>query len=112
MSQYDDLQDPIAVELLSVIDGQISLQLAELFAVLADPSRLRIISALSHHELNVTTLAALVGMSQPATSHHLRLLRTQRLVRVRREGRQTFYALDDEHVHDLVDRAIAHVQHR
>jgi len=97
---------------LLVLDTDTATALADVFAVMADPNRLRIISALAHHELNVGDLAALVGMSQPATSHHLRLLRAQRIVRVRRDGRQIFYALDDEHIHDLLDRGVAHVQHK
>ncbi|MEP7284293.1 MAG: metalloregulator ArsR/SmtB family transcription factor [Chloroflexota bacterium] len=104
-------QNPPDLSEITLLDTETSMRLAEVFAVLADPSRLRIISALSHHELNVGDLAELVGMSQPATSHHLRLLRTQRIVRMRKVGRQTFYALDDTHIHDLLDRGIAHVQH-
>jgi ArsR family transcriptional regulator, lead/cadmium/zinc/bismuth-responsive transcriptional repressor len=95
----------------TVIDLQTATHLAEIFAALADPTRLRIISALSHHELNVGELSRLIGSSESATSHQLRLLRTQRIVRTRKEGRQVYYALDDEHIHDLLDRGIAHVEH-
>jgi ArsR family transcriptional regulator len=98
-------------ETITVIDSQTATRLAEIFAALADPTRLRIISALSHHELNVGELSRLIGTSESATSHQLRLLRTQRIVRTRKEGRQVFYALDDEHIHDLLDRGIAHVEH-
>ncbi len=106
MSQYDTSAPPI-----TILDQTTADQLAEIFAALGDPSRLRIISALSHHELNVGDLSRLVGMSESATSHQLRVLRTLRVVRVRRAGRQMFYALDDDHVHELLDRGIAHVQH-
>jgi DNA-binding transcriptional ArsR family regulator len=102
MSQY---------ETLIVIDSPTAVRLAEIFAALADPTRLRIISALSHHELNVGELSRLIGTSESATSHQLRLLRAQRIVRTRKEGRQVYYALDDEHIHDLLDRGIAHVEH-
>jgi ArsR family transcriptional regulator, lead/cadmium/zinc/bismuth-responsive transcriptional repressor len=98
-------------EPVTVIDSQTANRLAEIFAALADPTRLRIISALSHHELNVGDLSRLIGTSESATSHQLRLLRTQRIVRTRKEGRQVYYALDDEHIHDLLDRGIAHVEH-
>jgi ArsR family transcriptional regulator, lead/cadmium/zinc/bismuth-responsive transcriptional repressor len=98
-------------EAVTVIDLQTANHLAEIFAALADPTRLRIISALSHHELNVGELSRLIGSSESATSHQLRLLRTQRIVRTRKEGRQVYYALDDEHIHDLLDRGIAHVEH-
>ncbi len=86
-------------------------RLAEIFAALSDPTRLRMISAMSHHELSVGELSRLVGISESATSHQLRLLRSQRIVRARKSGRQVFYALDDEHVHDLLDRGLAHVAH-
>lgn len=99
------------VPITDVIDAEKAIRLAEVFAALADPSRLRIISALAHHKLSVTQICELVGMSQPAVSHHLRLLRVQRVVRADKEGRQVFYSLDDEHIHDLLDRGLAHVEH-
>lgn len=95
-----------------VIDVDLANRLAEIFAAMADPGRLRIISALSHHELSVGELSALIEMSESATSHQLRLLRTMRIVRARKVGRQVFYALDDDHIHDLLDRGVAHVQHQ
>ncbi len=106
MSQYETSAQPI-----TILDVETATRLAEIFAALGDPSRLRIIAALAHHELNVGDLSRLVGMSESATSHQLRVLRTLRVVRVRRAGRQMFYALDDDHIHELLDRGIAHVQH-
>jgi len=94
-----------------VIDAEKARRLAEVFGALADPSRLRIISALAHRKLSVGQLCDIVGMSQPAVSHHLRLLRVQRVVRAEKEGRQVFYSLDDDHIHDLLDRGLAHVDH-
>lgn len=104
MSQYSTAHSPI--------DTSTAEQLAQIFAALADPNRLRIISALAHHELNVRRLAELVDMTESATSHQLRLLRTQRIVRARKEGRQVFYFLDDDHIHDLLDRGLAHLDHK
>ena len=106
MSQYDTAAQPI-----TVLDAETAIRLAEIFAALGDANRLRIISALAHHELNVGDLSRLVGMSESATSHQLRVLRSLRVVQVRKLGRQVFYSLDDEHIHDLLDRGIAHVQH-
>jgi DNA-binding transcriptional ArsR family regulator len=106
------MSDPEApVHSLEIIDAVVANRLAEVFAALADPTRLRIISALSHHELNVGELSKLVAMTESAISHQLRLLRTMRIVRTRKVGRQVFYSLDDDHIHDLLDRAVAHVQH-
>lgn len=83
---------------------------SEIFKLLADPTRVRILDALSHGERCVCDLAALVGISESAMSHQLRLLRTARLVRPRREGRQAFYALDDHHVIGLLRDARKHVE--
>lgn len=84
--------------------------LAETFQALGDPSRVRIVWALSKGELCVGDIASLLEMSQPAVSHHLRTLRDLDLVRVRREGRTCFYALDDEHIEDLLHSGIEHVE--
>jgi DNA-binding transcriptional ArsR family regulator len=85
-------------------------ELAETFRTLGDPTRVRILDALSHGELCVCDLAALVRMSESAVSHQLRLLRSLRLVRPRREGRMVFYALDDKHIIMLFRMGLRHVQ--
>ena len=89
--------------------GDVS-DLAETFRALGDPTRVRILDALSHGELCVCDLAALVGMSESAVSHQLRLLRNLRLVRPRRDGRMVFYALDDRHIITLFRQGLRHVQ--
>ncbi len=94
-----------------LIDGPSATRLAEVFKTLSDPSRVRIISALSHTELCVHDLAATLGMSQSAVSHQLRSLREMRLVRYRREGRRVYYRLDDEHIRDLFLRGLEHIEH-
>jgi len=87
------------------------LHLAELFRALGDPSRVRIIAALLDGEINVGALAEIVGISESAVSHQLRTLRQMRLVRARKQGREVYYALDDEHVIDLFRRSLDHVLH-
>lgn len=84
--------------------------LAETFRVLGDPTRVRILDALSHGELCVCDLATLVGQSESAVSHQLRLLRTLRIVKPRRDGRMVFYALDDRHIITLFRQGLRHVQ--
>ena len=84
--------------------------LAESFRMLGDPTRVRILDALSKAELCVCHLAGLLGLSQSAVSHQLRLLRNLRLVRSRRAGRMVFYALDDQHILSLFEQGLAHVQ--
>jgi ArsR family transcriptional regulator len=104
--------EPDAVRTLAVtLDEHTAAQLAELFRAFGDASRVRLISALVQGELNVSALAEVVGISESAVSHHLRGLRQMRLVRFRREGRQVFYALDDDHVADLFRRGLEHVEH-
>lgn len=94
------------------LDLDTAAQMAELFSTMSDASRVRIIAALSAgEEMNVGELAARVDISHSAVSHHLRHLRQMRLVRARKEGRYVYYALDDEHVHDLFRCGLEHVTH-
>lgn len=86
-------------------------RLGELFKALGDPTRLRIISLLLENELCVHTLEAALGMSQSSISHQLRVLRQLHLVRFRKEGRHVYYALDDEHVRELVQQGLLHIEH-
>jgi len=83
-------------------------EVAETFSMLGDPTRARILQALSLEELCVSDLSALLEVSQSAASHQLRLLRDRRLVAVRRVGRHTFYRLRDEHIRTLVDMGVSH----
>jgi ArsR family transcriptional regulator, lead/cadmium/zinc/bismuth-responsive transcriptional repressor len=84
--------------------------LAETFRVLGDPTRVRMLDALSGGELCVCDIASLVGISESAVSHQLRLLRGMRLVRPRRAGRLVFYAVDDQHILELLKQAWTHVE--
>ena len=84
--------------------------LADTFSALGDPTRVRILDVLSHGELCVCDLAAVLGLSQSAVSHQLRLLRGIRLVRPRREGRIVFYSLDDQHIISIFKQTLQHVE--
>ncbi len=94
-----------------LVDGLTATRMAESFKALSDPTRVRIISALTHAELCVCDIAAALGMSQSAISHQLRILRTLRLVKSRKEGRQVYYSLDDEHIYSLFQQGLDHVLH-
>src|SRR3970282_693196 len=87
-----------------------AIQLAELFSALSDTSRVRIISLLLEGEMSVSALAEGLKMSESAVSHQLRGLRQMRLVRARKEGRQVFYSLDDDHAAALFRQGLASVQ--
>ena len=92
------------------MSGDSGTGLAETFRALGDPTRVRILDALSHGELCVCDLAAVLSLSQSAVSHQLRFLRSLRLVKPRREGRMVFYSLDDRHVVDLLQQGLRHVE--
>ena len=93
------------------LDDRTAGDVAELFRALSDTSRVRLMAALIDGELNVGALAEAAGISESAVSHHLRGLRQMRMVRARKQGRQVFYMLDDQHVADLFLRGVAHIQH-
>jgi len=84
--------------------------LAETFKLLGDATRVRILDALSRAELCVCDIARLLGLTESAVSHQLRLLRGMRLVRPRRAGRMVFYALDDHHIVRLFAQGLEHVE--
>jgi DNA-binding transcriptional ArsR family regulator len=86
--------------------------LAETFKLLGDTTRVRILDALSRSELCVCDIAGLLGLSESAVSHQLRLLRGVRLVRPRRAGRMVFYTLDDQHIVGLFEQGLEHVEER
>lgn len=94
-------------EILPMQDAQ---QMSEFFTVLADPNRLRLISALAQQELCVCDLAATLGMGESAVSHQLRVLRSQRLVKYRKEGRNVYYSLADAHVMNLYQEVREHLK--
>ena len=84
--------------------------LAETFRVLGDPTRVKIVFALSNEELCVCDLATVVGASQSAVSHSLRTLRQMDLVRFRKVGKIAYYSLDDEHIGRLIEEGFDHVR--
>lgn len=86
-------------------------RLAEFLSILADPNRLRIISLLTEGERCVGDIAAAVAMSESAVSHQLRVLRANRLVDYRRQGRHIFYRLDDDHILTFYQALADHINH-
>jgi ArsR family transcriptional regulator len=87
----------------------IIIRLAETFKVLGDPTRTKIIFALSGGELCVCDIANLLDMSDSAISHQLRILRNLRLVKYRKQGKMAFYSLDDRHINELFEHGLEHV---
>ena len=96
----------------SMIPDEMLTTLAETFSALADSNRMKILFALAATELCVCDLAAVVGVSESAISQHLRVLRSLRWVKGRRNGRMVYYSLDDQHVRELLRVELEHLQGR
>ena len=95
-----------------LLDEESVIDLAETFRMLGDTTRVRILDALARTEVPVCDLADVLGLTQSAVSHQLRLLRSMRLVKSRRDGRHIYYTLDDDHILDLFEQGLEHVQER
>ena len=106
--------DPAKVSALkrTLLGNDSVVALAETFKVLGDTTRVRILDALARAELCVCDIARLLGLSESAVSHQLRLLRGMRLVRPRRAGRMVYYTLDDQHIVGLFEQGLEHVEER
>lgn len=106
---HEDVIKRVALE----IPGEILLhELADLFKVFGDGTRVRILHVLSVSEMCVCDIAAVLGMTQSAISHQLRTLKNARLVKNRRDGKVVYYSLDDEHVKHIFDQGMEHIKHR
>src|SRR3954454_3019399 len=94
----------------SPLDDATAAALAETFKLLGDTTRVRILDALARVEVPVCDLAQLLGLTQSAVSHQLRLLRSMRLVKSRRAGKHIYYVADDHHIVGLFEQGLEHVQ--
>ena len=90
-------------------DADTLFELADFFKVFGDSTRIRIMCALFERELSVCCIADVVGMEQSTVSHQLRVLRQENLVKVRREGKQSFYSLEDEHIKLIFEMGLEHI---
>lgn len=86
--------------------------LADLFKVLGDSTRIKILCALFQAEMCVCDISALLGMTQSAISHQLRVLKQARLVKYRKDGKVVYYSLDDEHVKSIFDQGLIHISEK
>ena len=110
--ESDRVDEERLAQLRAALPEAAALDLAETFRLLSDPGRLRLIAALLEaDELCVCDLSDATGLSQTACSHNLRLLRSQRLVRYRKQGRKVYYTLDDDHIRTLLEVALEHATH-
>lgn len=90
-------------------ESEILFELADLFKVFGDSTRLRIMYTLFDSERSVNDIAHTLNMEQSTISHQLRVLRTNKLVKIRREGKQIYYSLDDDHVKKVIEMGLDHV---
>ena len=104
---HEDVVEKVKSELPP---DEILYDLAELFKVFGDTTRIRILYAVFESELCVNDMAQLLGLSQTAVSHQLRVLKNNKLVRFRKEGKIVFYSLDDDHVRSIIEMGMEHVE--
>jgi len=101
--------DIVSILKKNKLEEEVVHNLAETFKVLGDPTRIRILHALKEKELCVCDLSELLDMSPSAVSHQLRVLRNNKLVKYRKEGRSVYYSLDDDHVICLFRQGLSHI---
>lgn len=94
-----------------MLDEHNTKRLAEIFKTLGDPTRIKILYVLSLTEMCVCDIADVLDMTQSAISHQLRVLRTMKLVKFRKEGKSAIYSLDDDHILQLFNQGMEHIKH-
>jgi ArsR family transcriptional regulator len=114
LSEYKCDCDTIHSDIISKVRAKMPPEerlydLAELFKVFGDTTRVKILSALFESEMCVCDIASLLNMNQSAISHQLRVLKTARLVKHRKDGKTVFYSLDDEHIKNIFDQGLEHI---
>lgn len=102
-------EDVVAAVRQQLEPDDVLLDMADMFKAFSDPTRLKIVNALLHSEMCVCDLTALLELTQPAVSHHLKALRQARLIKFRRDGKVAYYSLDDEHIQLLFDQCCTHI---
>jgi len=97
---------------LPILDEHTAAHVAELFRAFSDTSRVRILSAILDQELNISALAAMIGLTESAVSHHMRGLRQMHLVQTRREGKEVYYSVIDPHIIELFQQGVRHIREK
>lgn len=101
--------DHVNQVLENIISDDNIVDMSEIYKLLGDPSRLRIVAALRIRELCVGDISSIMEISQSGVSHQLHLLKKNRIVKTRREGKMIYYSLDDEHIEQILDIGLAHI---
>lgn len=115
-NEASGMRDPVFIRMQSVTaarkalrDDAMLVDLSDVFKVLGDVTRLKICLALSRRELCVTDVAGLLGRTESAVSHQLRIMKAMRVVKCRKEGKRTYYMLNDNHIEELIRLSVRHV---
>lgn len=112
MDEKNDFCSSGNMDKTDVLDDKLIERTASFFKVLGDETRVRILYALSHKEMCVSDISELLDVSQSAVSHQLKQLKLEGQVKSRRDGKNIFYSLDDEHVVDIINKTLSHVEHK
>lgn len=104
---HDEVCEQVCVDMP---DEDTLFDVAELFKIFGDSTRIRILSALSQAEMCVCDICSVLNMTKSAVSHQLRILRQAKLVKNRRQGKEIFYSLDDDHVLSIINLALEHIE--
>ena len=100
------------IDKIKLPEEELLYDLGDFFKILGDSTRIKILSALFQSEMCVCDIAALLGMTQSAISHQLRVLKQGRLVKHRKEGKVVYYSLDDDHIKHIVDQGLTHISEK
>ena len=100
------------IDKIKLPEEELLYDLGDFFKILGDSTRIKILSALFQPEMCVCDIAALLGMTQSAISHQLRVLKQGRLVKHRKEGKVVYYSLDDDHIKHIVDQGLTHISEK
>jgi DNA-binding transcriptional ArsR family regulator len=107
----DAIHEDVIVEVRDKMpEDNVLVDLADLFKVFSDSTRVKILCALQHSEMCVCDIAVLLGTTKSAVSHQLRQLRQTRLVKNRKDGKVVYYSLDDDHVGNVFEQGLLHVR--
>ena len=97
---------------IPILDEHTAAHVAELFRSFSDTSRVRILSVILEQEVNISALAAMVGLTESAVSHHMRGLRQMHIVQARRDGKEVYYSVIDPHLIELFQQGVRHIQEK
>lgn len=100
------------IDKIKLPEEEVLYDLGDFFKILGDSTRIKILSVLFQSEMCVCDIAALLGMTQSAISHQLRVLKQGRLVKHRKEGKVVYYSLDDDHIKHIVDQGLTHISEK